>query len=538
MRVNGELARVAYRGYGPACELWSSKEKELLAESGAGTGKTRSILQWAKDAMERHPGVRGVFSRLTKKSMRDTVLPEWEDVVLGRQHPAIHGTASRMTREAYFHPNGSEIILHELQNPDRFLSAQYDFFIIFQGEEIPNDEVYQKALTRLRNGVLKHPRAILDVNPGVESHWINVRANIRLCRACYSGQDREAPAVIEIDDETGECPACHGTLWRPQMQRLHYRHHHNPRWFDHEKQEWTPEGKEYVFITLGSLRGVQRERLLKHRWVAEEGIIMEEWDPNIHYGGGKLYAPETDPTEDDCPLWRFHMPDGEIYTFEWIGAGVDWGHTDPGVIQVWGVTDAHEYVLIEEHVKCKKLIEYWAQLADALRVKYDIRFFACDPSRPDYIEAFNKRFSGSFEREGPCYAVAADNSLRAKPKTKAKDLVGVDLMREVLVDNEGVNRAYVWADSPQRIDRDRRKAGLPVCFKDEILQWTWAKNADGKIIEKPDPEAEDHSMDAWRYFLSVAWLRRFKDSTRGRKFRVGSIGQVLGWQERLNRRRA
>ncbi len=78
-------------------------------------------------------------------------------------------------------------------------------------------------------------------------------------------------------------------------------------------------------------------------------------------------------------------------------------------------------MLIEEHIRTKKLIEYWAQLADALRLKYDIRFFACDPSRPDYIEAFRRRFADSFQREGPCWVVPADNTLRAKPKTKYKE---------------------------------------------------------------------------------------------------------------------
>jgi len=684
-----KVVRIQFERHGEYYDTYVPGGENYLANGvwNHNTGKTRSILEWAKWAMAAYPGIRIVFSRLTKKSMRDTILPEWEDVVLGRTHAAIHGTASRMNRDAYFDPNGSEVILHELQNPDRFLSAQYDAFIIFQAEEISNDEVYLKALTRLRNGVYPFPRAILDVNPGVESHWINVRAERRLCRQCYEGIELEVPAVIEMDED-GTCPSCHGELWRHQMQRLHYRHHHNPRWFDLEKMMWTPEGKEYVFITLGSLHGVQRERLLKHRWVAEEGIILEEWDPEIHYGGGTLYAPEQDPTEKDCPLWRFHTPDEEIFTFEWFGAGVDWGHTDPGVIQVWGVTAADEYVLIEEHIKCKMLIEYWAQLADALRLKYDIRFFACDPSRPDYIEAFNKRFSGSYEREGPCFAVKADNSLRAKPKAKAKDLVGVDLMREALCDNEGIHRVYVWADSPQRIDKERRRSGLPVSFKDEVLQWTWAKNADGKIIEKPDQDCEDHACfpagtlvqtprgpqaietlaagdevvtpggvrpivaagmtdddselwslpteagdlvgtgnhplwtsdgwrrldsirdgdhlaawggsgipedlaetmlrvsgiswpctpgapvhmwratksarrlkkraavyslevadhhvyfangilvsncDAFRYFLSIAWLRRFRDSERSRKYRVGSIAQVLGWQSRKKR---
>ncbi len=107
-------------------------------------------------------------------------------------------------------------------------------------------------------------------------------------------------------------------------------------------------------------------------------------------------------------------------------------------------------------------------------------------------------------------------------------------MRETLCDNEGVHRTYVWADSPQRIDKERKKSGQPVSFKDEVLQWTWAKNADGKTLEKPDPEAQDHAMDAWRYFLSIAWLRRYRDSERAKKrrFAEGTIGQVLGWDRK------
>jgi len=540
VRVGGKLFRQSYQPYGVARQLWQTTEREILAESGAGTGKTRSILEWARWACERHPGTRGVFSRLTKKSMRDTVLPEWEDVVLGRGHPMLHGTASRMHRENYIHPNGSEIILHELQNPDRFLSAQYDFFITFQGEEVPNDEVYQKALTRLRNGVLPHPRAINDVNPGVQSHWLNVRGDIKLCRPCYDGRGEPGiPQVVEMEvsGDIPTCPRCHSLEYRPQLLRLLYRHEHNPRWFDQDERVWTPAGKEYVFLTLGSLRGVQRERLLKHRWVAEEGIILEEWDPNIHYGGGQLFPPEADPTENDCPLWRFRMPDGETYTFEWFGAGVDWGFVDPGVITVWGVTAAHEYVLIEEHCCSGKQIEYWATLADQLRAKYGIRWFACDPSRPDFIEAFNKRFGGKFTRDGACHALSADNTLRSKPKAKGKDLVGVDLMREALMDESGVSRLYVWADAASRIDKERKRSGQPVVFRDELLQWTWAKNSDGKTLEKPDPNAEDHIMDATRYFLSLAWLTRYRNSDRALKYLPGTVGHALNWEERQRKKR-
>ena len=115
-----------YHAYGGAAELFQCEALEVLYEAGAGTGKTFACLQKANHYARSYPGSRILFTRKTRKSMNESVLPQWEDDVLWPGHPAIVGTASKEHRDYYLYPNGSRVVLGGLDNVDRIMSAQYD----------------------------------------------------------------------------------------------------------------------------------------------------------------------------------------------------------------------------------------------------------------------------------------------------------------------------------------------------------------------------------------------------------------------------
>jgi phage terminase large subunit len=302
-----------YRAYGGAAEYIKCTDLEALCDSGAGTGKTFSLMHKAHMVANNHPGSRQVFARVTRKSMNDSVLPEWEEKVLWRGHPAIHGTAGPAHRDDYRYPNGSVIVLHGLDNIDRILSSAYDRIYIFQAEEMTGAagiEVWDKLITRLRNGKTPYHQITGDVNPGPANHWINVRANRKICSPCQRGERSDGfPLIVEMNEDIGApvCPECLGVDWQYQMRRIRYRHEDNPRLYDHENRCWRDFGKEYIGNELGRLKGVSRERLLRHRWVAEEGVILDEWDDKVHMLDGKMFKPGTDPTEKNSVNWRLHV---------------------------------------------------------------------------------------------------------------------------------------------------------------------------------------------------------------------------------------
>ena len=97
------VALADFKLYGAAAELFKATDREVLAESGARTGKTHSELVKARYTAETYPGSRQLFVRQTRTSLSESVLPDWENKVLGHGHPAI-GRARRSHRDAYHFP--------------------------------------------------------------------------------------------------------------------------------------------------------------------------------------------------------------------------------------------------------------------------------------------------------------------------------------------------------------------------------------------------------------------------------------------------
>lgn len=149
-----------------------------------------------------------------------------------------------------------------------------------------------------------------------------------------------------------------------------------------------------------------------------------------------------------------------------IIAGVDWGYTNPSVIEVLAVNDQGVF-LIHEWASTHKTIREVVEQAQRLRNIYDIERFYCDPSSPGNIMEFNK---------GGLSAIGADNDIRN----------GVDAFYELI------------ADGKFKVFRDKAPH-----FLDEVSMYHYPSPED----IKPDKDVKDylpvkqydHSMDAIRY---------------------------------------
>jgi hypothetical protein len=230
--------------YGGNAEFFLCEDGEVLLEAGAGTGKTYTGLRKIDAFARSHPGCRILLCRKTRVSMNESVLPQWEQEVLWPGHEAFRGTATREHRTYYEYNNGSRVVLGGLDNVDRIMSSQYDLILVVEATEITLED-WEKLTSRLRNGMAPYSQAIADVNPGPEFHWLNKRAK------------------------------------RGAMTRILSRHTDNPRWYDHELEDWTEEGLAYQ-ARLDKLTGVRRRRLRDHEWVSADGPIWPEFDSRKH----------------------------------------------------------------------------------------------------------------------------------------------------------------------------------------------------------------------------------------------------------------
>ena len=495
-----------YTAYGAASDFMAWGGLEALCESGAGTGKSFSLMQKANWVARQCPGSRQLFARQTRKSLNISILPDWRENILFPGHPASSRTASLEHQDVYRYPNGATIDVLGLENIERVLSAQYDRIYIFQAEEVTID-VWEKLISRLRYGKTPYHQIVADVNPAGEFHWLNIRGDEYVCSDDECGDNVRIPGSEEM---TRRCDHCGSTMTK-RMRRFRYRHEDNPRWYDHEDHAWTEEGVFYVGQALGALKGVRRERLLHHRWVSEEGTILEEYDPTLHMVSGEL---EKDKTSNKSYLHLLEKKDP--IELKYFTAGVDWGFwPDPGVISVWGydanTPEPHAYRVAEVY-RTRWQLEEWADCAEDLWQEFDIRFFACDPSRPDCIDAFNTRMGGRSGRGVPSIAIKADNAWES----------GIDLIRWGLRDplTQEIHTFFLRDALRHGRDEELARAGRPVCTEQEILSYVYLKTDDGRPNkEQADPVCDEHGIDAWRYNAKLNWKRNY-----GKRERVAELG--------------
>jgi phage terminase large subunit len=141
----------------------------------------------------------------------------------------------------YQYANGSRLWVGGLDNPDKFLSAEFDFIYVNQAEEIDLDS-WEKLVGRAtgRAGNAKWTQVMADCNPGPPNHWILERAS------------------------------------KGGLELIQQMHEHNPTLFNQETGEMTEQG-HITMHTLDMLTGIRHQRGRLGLWVAAEGAIYDNF---------------------------------------------------------------------------------------------------------------------------------------------------------------------------------------------------------------------------------------------------------------------
>lgn len=488
------VAIAPYRPYGGAAELFSCSDREVLFEGPAGTGKTRGVCEYVNYLCATVKNMRVLFLRKTLKALRTTVLPIWEDEVLGRGHPAMHGNATRRTRDDYIYPDtGAWVLLGGLDDVDKYMSGAFDLIIIFEGTDNRDETVYARLMTRLRNYALWYQQIINDVNPKEKHHYLNQRAG-----RC---------------DEDGQS----------LMRRILSRHRDNPKYFDHERGVWTRQGLEYVEGTLKNtpVRS-EYERLYLGNWVSATGRIFETHDPARCDIRGYLDWDDT----ANAPRWgadgcltlvldassRAQMGQ-ESVSIRWCIGGQDWGHREPGCFQAWGMDADRRAFRLSEVYRDGETLDWWADntlpLVQAFRLRRVMSDHADGGSGA--IKMMNDRMGPYQGRDGRRVFTEANKDWKS----------GIDLVQWGFGTHEDhtSNRIFFVQPSLEHLDHPSSQLlgsvvgptenlvnrGC-VSTENELSGYVWRDPREGKQLdEEPDPQCPDHGIDAMRYALMGAW---------------------------------
>jgi len=209
--------------------------------------------------------------------------------------------------------------------------------------------------------------------------------------------------------------------------------------------------------------------LRQGRWAAAEGLVYEDWDRSVHL---------IDP---------FPIPD------DWqVIASVDWGFTNPGVIQVWALDGDGRMYRVCEVYQTRRTITWWAGTAARLGREHGVEVFVCDPSEPSFIQEL----------------VNAGLQARQANNEVARGIQAVqDRIKRA---GDGRPRLFLFRDALTERDEVLAEAKKPTCTEEEIDAYVWPKDVGGKAVKEQPVKLDDHGCDAMRYAAMHLAAPRFR----------------------------
>jgi hypothetical protein len=450
--VAGDPAGLALRGGNRS--LWESAAPEVMLAGPSETGKTMACLAKLDALLTLIPGAQAVLVRKIRDTIFPTVLQTYTRLIQpfagGQSVNAVGVRRYGGERPLWFdYPGGSRLWLAGIDDPGKALSSDRDFIYVNQAEELTPDD-WQVLTTRATGRAgYPHPQVFGDCNPGPPHHWIRHRPTLRI---------------------------------------LESRHEDNPILWDADAREWTEQGRRTLAV-LDALTGVRKERLRYGRWVSAEGVVFE-LDPRRHVLSRAALVGLGILTADGAP--------GPAVR-ERI-AGVDWGYTAPGCLQVWLADGDGCAYLVREWYRPGQLIGWWVARGREAFARYGVTAFASDPSQPGSLEEF---------RRAGLPAVAADNDRSA----------GIQAVQQRLADaGDGRPRLFVADDALADPDPELLAARQPCGLLQEADSLVWAPDRAGRPAKEGTTVGPDHACDSARYAIRLI----------DQRFRVGAAVPTFG----------
>lgn len=436
-----------YQPFGTAIEAFKHKGPELLYAGPAGTGKSKCLLEKLHAMMLKYPGARGLIVRKTLASLGSTALVTYEQHV-AKEHLANGEVkwfgGSPKEAACYKYKNGSVIVVGGMDKAMKIMSSEYDVCYAQEATELLESD-WEAITTRLRNGKIPYQQLIADANPDVPTHWLKVR--------CDTGK----------------------------THHIRSRHEDNPILF-HQNPDGTTGGLTEVganyIAKLDALSGVRYQRLRKGVWCAAEGLVYEEWNPDVHVHKRIAEPPVS---------WTRYIT-------------VDFGYTNPMVVQFWAVDDDGRLWLYRELYHTKITVEDMAPLIKKgmnLKKAPRPRMIICD---------HDAEGRATLEKHLGMSTVAA--------KKTVEDGIQAVKARLKLSEADGRPTIFLCEDTvePENIDKELQDKKKPTSTLQEIVGYIWDRGtvvaqSAGKPPKELPVKVDDHGMDAMRYMVAQLDLK-------------------------------
>lgn len=239
---------------------------------------------------------------------------------------------------------------------------------------------------------------------------------------------------------------------------------------------------DYIARMEKNLSGMYYERYFKGKWIGAEGMIYDEWDPEIHMvdpeempPGWEIQREKEWDDEDATPgVWIEPPESYRVYR------AIDFGYNNPFVCQWWARSPDDDLYLFRELYQTEMLVEDAADRIESL-------------TNEDWI--LEQTFA-DHDAEG--HEVLKRNGVYAS-NAKKDVSPGIQAVKSRLQpDDRGRPQLYVMNGARVHAPDQRLKLDdKPLCTKDEIPSYSWK---DDDKEDKPVKE-NDHGCDALRYLV-------------------------------------
>ncbi|WNI19162.1 phage terminase large subunit [Actinacidiphila sp. ITFR-21] len=445
-----------YEPWGSALELMECRLPQVLLSGPAGTGKSRACLEKLHLMALANPGMRGLIVRKTRESLGSTALVTWREHVakeaLATGIMSFYGGSAEEPPQ-YRYANGSKVMIGGMDKPTKIMSSEYDVAYVQEAIELTTTD-WENITTRLRNGKVSFQQLIADANPDMPSHWLK--------QHCDRGTAR----------------------------MVHCRHEDNPVLFNADGT-MTVKGEAYMKL-LDALTGVRKQRLRHGLWVSAEGVIYENFDPAIHL------------------VDKFPIPD--TWTRWW---SVDFGYTNPFVLQCWAEDPDGRLYLYREIYKTKTLVEDHAKrilrevtactvCCNSTAGSHDC--YECDQCAKTWTEPRPRAIICDHDAEdratlerhlgmstAPAHKSVSDGIQAVNARYKAA--------------GDGRARLFIFRGAVVERDEALDAAKKPCSTEEEIPGYVWDRGTTSQqLADKPPKEVpvkiNDHGCDAKRYMVA------------------------------------
>lgn len=422
--------KIVYHPYGAALDVFTMRDEEILMAGPAGTGKSRALLEKVHLVLSKYAGSRFFMSRKTRESMGQSCMFTFEKLVLKPQDKVHHHKQD----QCYYYPNGSVLATVGLDNPEKIKSTEWDGGYIQEATEVLEHD-WEMCTSRLRAGVVPFQQLLADCNPDRPTHWLK--------RRCDTGKTK----------------------------MLHSKHEDNPQYYNHKTGLWTAKGVTYRG-KLDRLTGVRRSRLFLGLWVAAEGLVYEQWNPEVQR------------------VTRAQLPSGwESWPHYWV---IDFGFKHPFCWQDW-IEDPetgklyrlhevyHTKILVEDHAKFIK---------EHVNGRYVPRAVICD---------HDAEGRATFERHSGFLTIAAYKTISA----------GVEAVQKRFSpnwnDSGGPGMYFVHDALLHKPDPDLVDESSPTCTEEELEGYVWDVKNNEKANSRKDEipiDKDNHGCDDVRYLAA------------------------------------